>query len=62
MAVRVDDWKLIVSRRDPRKLHLFNLAVDPHESRDLAGHEPDRVATLRRELAAEQGRDPVEPK
>lgn len=55
-AVRHGDWKLVC--RDPEKpVELFNLAEDPYEKRDLAQESPDRVAELRRHLAAQAALD-----
>ena len=46
-AVRSGDWKL-VTQRTQTKPELFNLAVDPAETKDLATAEPARVAALTR--------------
>jgi len=55
-AVRVDDWKLIVSRvEDPRgqpDTQLFDLSVDPEEKKNLASLNPDRCEELRKLLEA----------
>jgi arylsulfatase A-like enzyme len=48
-AVRRGDWKLIEWQEDNR-VELFNLAEDISELTDLAGQEPQRVASLRAEL------------
>jgi len=47
--LRHGSWKLIAPSRStsPR---LFNLADDPHETRDMAGTEPDRTVRLKRLL------------
>ena len=49
-SMRGSDWKLIEANPgNPRGLpaqQLFNIASDPHELRDLAAGEPDRVAQL----------------
>lgn len=76
-AIRVGDWKLIVSndseageaapkkKERPKKkkaqgkaavrkyepVMLFNLAADPSEQTNLAAQEPERVATLKAQLA-----------
>jgi arylsulfatase A-like enzyme len=58
-AVRRGDWKLITRNRDDsRKLELFNLADDPHETKNLAPSRPKRVAKLQQlmtELARADG-------
>jgi len=48
----VDGWKLQVSERPPGTTWLFDLSHDPTEQRNLAASEPERVALLRRALAA----------
>ena len=40
IAVRMDDWKLIVIRGVP---HLYNLATDLHEDKDIAKEHPEIV-------------------
>lgn len=63
-AIRMGDWKLIVAdaeesdgaspKKQPKKyepVSLFNLAVDPGESKNLASAYPDRVAEMRKELS-----------
>ena len=40
IAVRMDDWKLIVIRGVP---HLYNLATDLHEDKDIAQEHPEIV-------------------
>jgi uncharacterized sulfatase len=43
------NWKLIVpdAKNEPgEKIELYNLAADPHEERNLAGGEPERVAAM----------------
>ena len=50
-AIRDGDWKLQVSEH-PRRIWLFNLAVDPTERTDLSTQRPDEVALLRAKLAA----------
>lgn len=47
-AARVGQWKLLV---DGSQLLLFDLSNDPGERSDLAGRQPDVVATLKRLLA-----------
>ena len=52
MAIRRGDWKLVrwgpTEKLDANETwpKLFHLAVDPGETRDLAAHEPARVAEL----------------
>jgi arylsulfatase len=61
-AVRVGDWKLIVSGERPaRKTELYNLAQDPRETTDLATKEPQRMMELFAALnrIAERDRDAV---
>jgi arylsulfatase A-like enzyme len=48
-AVRRGDWKLIERLEDGR-VHLFDLAHDIGEQRDLAAEQPERTAQLRRLL------------
>ena len=48
-AVRQGNWKLIERFEDGR-VHLYNLASDIGEQRDLANQEPERVASLRNNL------------
>ncbi len=49
------DWKLIVPHpgREPKAaVELFNLADDPHETKDLAEEHPEAVEKLRKKLDA----------
>ena len=49
------DWKLIVpaKQNEPQEIvELYDLKSDPHETKNLAEAQPDRVAELRRSLAA----------
>ena len=48
----VDGWKLQVNERPPGGVWLFDLESDPTEQTNLADREPERVAALRRLLAA----------
>jgi uncharacterized sulfatase len=48
----VDGWKLQVNERPPGTTWLFDLNTDPNEQTNLAAREPERVAALRRALAA----------
>lgn len=60
-SIRVGDWKAIrqnlnpPARRplNPGPIELYNLAIDPTESKDVASHHPDLVAKLSK-LMAEQ--------
>jgi arylsulfatase A-like enzyme len=51
LTMRAGDWKLQVSEL-PKKDWLFNLAIDPTEKSNLAGKEPERLATMKSQLAA----------
>jgi uncharacterized sulfatase len=51
-VARVDGWKLQVNERPPGTVWLFDLNTDPTERTNLAAREPERVAALRRALAA----------
>lgn len=57
-AIRSGDWKLIERYPTPhgleRRFELFNLRSDPSESKNLAESDPDRVRSLRHELATWQ--------
>ncbi len=44
-AVRAGDWKLI-KWYEKDKPELFNLAADPHEKKDVAGENPEKVKEL----------------
>jgi uncharacterized sulfatase len=48
----IDGWKLSVNERPPGTRWLFDLRTDPTEQNNLAAREPDRVAAMRRALAA----------
>ena len=57
-AVRVGDWKLIVTGEgEQRKVELFNLVDDPSEKHDLAANEPARLAELLQVLNRLKQRD-----
>ncbi len=63
-AVQHDGWKLIhtpAKGQVREKVELFHLTGDPHETRDLALDQPDRVSALRASLErlAERDRDAV---
>ena len=50
-AIRMGDWKL-TERYEDGRVHLFNLADDLGERKDLAEKHPDRVAAMRKKLHA----------
>jgi hypothetical protein len=50
-AVYRGDWKLIARKAKKAKTELFNLALDPLETTDLAGREPQRLQELQAILA-----------
>jgi arylsulfatase A-like enzyme len=50
-VIRKGDWKLQVAQ-NPRKDWLFNMAVDPTEKNNLADKEPERLASMKKELEA----------
>jgi len=61
-SLRLGDWKLIVHEdKNARRVELFDLAVDPAESKNLAEQLPDRVRQMLDELdrAAKRDRDAV---
>ncbi len=47
-AVRQGNWKIVwdPSEGENTAWHLFNVKADPSEQRDLAAHQPDRLATM----------------
>lgn len=47
-GIRQGDWKLVWRTPLPSALELYNIALDPHESTDLAATEPDKVAALKK--------------
>ncbi len=53
-AVRRGDWKLVVEREadEDDRVHLFELADDIAEARDVSAAHPDEVEALRAELRA----------
>lgn len=58
-----DGWKLIVAKDAAGGSgELFHLAADPHETKDLASSNPDRVAALRQRLDAWWNGQPDAPK
>ena len=50
-VIRKGDWKLQVTQ-NPKKDWLYHLAVDPTEQNNLAAKEPERVASMKKELEA----------
>lgn len=50
-VIRKGDWKLQVAQ-NPRKDWLFNMAIDPTEKNNLADKEPERLASMKKELEA----------
>jgi uncharacterized sulfatase len=56
-AMRDGSWKLIVSER-PKKDWLFNLATDPTEKNNLAGTQPEKIATMKALLIAHHANMP----
>lgn len=46
---RLGDWKLIVPAGGGEP-ELYDLAADPHETKNLAAAKPDRIAAMRRRL------------
>jgi arylsulfatase A-like enzyme len=56
-AVLQADWKLIITRRGPGSVELYDLAGDPTEARDLARERPQQVERLRAILAAQEPLD-----
>jgi uncharacterized sulfatase len=51
-VAQIDGWKLQVNGRPPGSTWLFDLRRDPTEQTNLAAREPERVAEMRRALAA----------
>ncbi|HUT94683.1 MAG TPA: sulfatase-like hydrolase/transferase [Thermoguttaceae bacterium] len=58
VALRHGDWKLVGRRGQEWKYELYDLASDPHETQDVAGRFPDRLAELKERLAEQQRLDP----
>jgi len=50
-AVTVGSWKLILTRGEPKRVELYDLASDPGETVNLAEARPDEVARLRERWA-----------
>lgn len=53
-AVLHGGWKLIVTRRGPGAVELFDLTADPAEANDLSGERPGRVEDLRAILTEQE--------
>ena len=51
------DWKLILTRRGPGAVELYDLADDPAEAQDRAKERPEQVEALRAILAAQERLD-----
>ncbi|MEM7392188.1 MAG: sulfatase-like hydrolase/transferase [Verrucomicrobiota bacterium] len=51
-AIREGNWKLHLHRKRDRGIELYDLAVDPGESRNVANDHPDVVVRLRKKLRA----------
>jgi arylsulfatase A-like enzyme len=51
-AMRVDDWKLHLNVRRGEKVELYNLAIDPSESHNVAAEHPDVTKRLSKTLRA----------
>jgi arylsulfatase A-like enzyme len=49
-AIRQGDWKLIWRTTLPSSVDLYNLAVDPSETRNLAAEHPEKVEAMKRRL------------
>jgi len=56
-ALLAGDWKLIVSRRKPDTVELYDLAADPAEKKNLANENPQKVEELRKILAEQEKQD-----
>ncbi|MFN3484316.1 MAG: sulfatase [Planctomycetota bacterium] len=50
VAMRDGPWKILASE-DLSRFELYNLEEDPGESRELSAREPERLATMKKELA-----------
>lgn len=46
-ALRTDRHKLIIDERRPERIEIFNLDLDPGETRNINGSQPDVEANLR---------------
>ena len=57
-AVRSGDWKLVIHQDGSiRERLLFNLAVDPGETRDRGTEEPERALKMEKELTGWEAAD-----
>jgi len=50
-ALREGDWKLLWRTTLPSSVELYNLAVDPAESNNLAAQHPEKVAALQKRIS-----------
>jgi uncharacterized sulfatase len=58
LAIRDDDWKLLV-KRDGSRAELFDIIKDPNESKNLAKQHPDVTKRLSDAVIAwDKGIDP----
>lgn len=55
IAVRMDDWKLVVKKGKP---FLYNLATDLHENHDVAAEHPDVVQRMKEVIFAQHTPNP----
>jgi N-acetylgalactosamine-6-sulfatase len=51
-VMREGNWKLHLNRKRDQEIELYDLAVDPSESNNVAGEHPDVVTSLRKQLNA----------
>ena len=61
-GIREDDWKLIWRTPLPESIELFNIALDPSETNNVAAANPEKVAALQKranELAATMAKSPL---
>jgi len=57
LGVLDGNWKLIVSKKKPETVELYNLADDPAENKDLAKEKPAKVEEMSKILAAQKKLD-----
>ncbi len=58
LGVLDGDWKLLITRKKPGTVELYNLADDPAEKKNLADEKPARVGELKKLLEAQKKMDP----